>query len=557
MSISTPINATIDTSSDTATITDNEAIPTLRINDVFVNENEGTMTFTVTLSGETADDVTFTYTSNDVTAIAGADYTAVGGTGTITAGTLTTTIDVSITDDNIAELFESLTIDLSNPSANATILDAQGVGTIIDDDSENLFGKIVINEISLTEVNGTPAFIEIASVVDNASETTKDTMSILGLEIVGANGQVLVIDPGFINNTLSAKGFLMVYEDGTWETFQANGNLSKSGTWTGTLYDDVNPGGIVYNANNHTFDFGNSTSDPLSVNLLQNGTDSIDYFIANNSVPDVSILDGTWTQPSGDFSNEYTTFDGTYTDDIYFSRVFREDSPVLTDSHVASDWTTTSVTTEHTYNTTQVAALDPSAPDADDGQSILFANNVGETLEGEDGPDFLIGGDGEDILLGGDDNDYIEGGDGADSLDGGLGDDTLVFDANDTKIDGGSNSLTDNDTLILNGNDGIDFSSLDNTVLKNIDTLDLRTGDHSIEKLSLQDVIDMTDSTDKELVIKGDSSDSVEFKDLVTNEWSTTTTEVRDTVTYDVYTNNDDPTYKVLVQQEIIDSVIL
>ena len=562
MSISTPVNATLGTSSDTATIVDNEDKPTLSIDDVIVNELAGTMTFTVTLSGEAAEDVTFDYISNDVTATAGADYTAVSGQGTITAGTLTTTIDVPILDDNIEELYESLTIDLSNPSANATIFDNQGVGTIVDDDSENLFGKIVINEISLEEVNGTPPFIEIVSIVDNASETTKDTMAILALEIVGENGQILVIDPGFINNTLPAKGFLMVYEDGTWETYTSNNNLNKSGTWSGTLYDDSNPNGIAYVPNTHTFDFGDSTSDSLSVNLLQNGTDSIDYFIANNPVPDTTsytLSDGTWTQPVGDFSNEYTTFDGTYTDDTYFSRVFREDGSVITDSHVASDWTTTSTTTEHAYNTTQVAALDPSAPDALDGQSVLFANNTGETLEGKDGPDFLIGGNGADTLNGGDHNDYLDGGSGADNLDGGAGDDTLLFDENDIKIDGGSNSSTDDDVLILDTNDGIDFSTLDNSVLKNIDTLDLnQNGDHTITKLSLQDVIDMTDSTDKTLRITGDSSDNVELKDSLAGSWTKDVLpdETIDSVTYDVYTNSEDSSYKVLVQVEITDTVI-
>ena len=152
-------------------------------------------------------------------------------------------------------------------------------------------------------------------------------------------------------------------------------------------------------------------------------------------------------------------------------------------------------------------------------------------------------------------DELIDGKAGADTIDAGLGDDTLVFDSNDLKLDGGSNSATDNDTLLLEGNDGIDFSTLDNSVLKNFDTLNLRDGDHTLEKLSLQDVIDMTDSADKTLRITGDSSDNVELKDG-TGAWTSTSTQEIDTVTYDVYTNSEDSSYKVLVQQEITDTVI-
>ncbi|WP_071625523.1 Calx-beta domain-containing protein [Poseidonibacter lekithochrous] len=153
-------------------------------------------------------------------------------------------------------------------------------------------------------------------------------------------------------------------------------------------------------------------------------------------------------------------------------------------------------------------------------------------------------------------DELIDGKAGADTIDAGLGDDTLVFDPNDLKLDGGSNSSTDNDTLLLEGNDGIDFSTLDNSALKNIDTLNLRDGDHTLEKLSLQDVIDMTDSADKTLRITGDSSDNVELKDG-TGAWTSTSTQEIDTVTYDVYTNSEDSSYKVLVQQEIADTVVI
>ena len=152
-------------------------------------------------------------------------------------------------------------------------------------------------------------------------------------------------------------------------------------------------------------------------------------------------------------------------------------------------------------------------------------------------------------------DELIDGKAGSDTIDAGLGDDTLVYDENDLLLDGGSDSITDNDVLLLEGSDDIDFSSLDNSVLKNIDTVNLRDGNHEIEKLSLQDVIDMTDSTDKTLRITGDNLDEVELLDG-SGAWTSASTQTIDTVTYDVYTNDENSSYKVLIQQEIIDTVI-
>ena len=125
---------TLGSTSVNTTIIDNG--PSLVINDVTKNEDEGSMTFTVTLSRDIGSDVTFDYSSASGTATSALDYTAVNGTGTITAGTTTTTITVPILDDYLIENSENFTINLSNPSNNATIADPQGVGTILDTSSE-------------------------------------------------------------------------------------------------------------------------------------------------------------------------------------------------------------------------------------------------------------------------------------------------------------------------------------------------------------------------------------------------------------------------------------
>ena len=108
----------------------------ISINDVSVNENAGTATFTISLSGTYGSNITVDYATADNTATTGdSDYTDTTGTATITAGQLTTTVSVPIINDTHYEANETFYLNLSNASAG-TITDAQGVGTITNDDSQ-------------------------------------------------------------------------------------------------------------------------------------------------------------------------------------------------------------------------------------------------------------------------------------------------------------------------------------------------------------------------------------------------------------------------------------
>jgi Ca2+-binding RTX toxin-like protein len=184
---------------------------------------------------------------------------------------------------------------------------------------------------------------------------------------------------------------------------------------------------------------------------------------------------------------------------------------------------------------------------ADIGNDTLIGGDGNDIINGEEGNDTLNGGTGNDALSGGAGNDYLDGGDGKDILSGGTGDDTLVFDKNDATIDGGAGK----DTLVLNLNENIDFSALDNPAIKNIESIDLTAGDHSLTKLTLQDVIDMidsTDNTDKTLQIIGNAGDTVEL----TGGWTPSGSTPIDAVNYDTFTQTSGTdTYKVLIHPDI------
>jgi hypothetical protein len=115
-----------------------QSAPALSINDVSANEgNSGTTNFgfTVTLSPvNNSQTVTVNYTTADGTATSGSDYTAQSGTLTFSPGVSTRPITVLVTGDTTTEANETFVVNLSNPS-NAIISDAQGQGTIVNDDA--------------------------------------------------------------------------------------------------------------------------------------------------------------------------------------------------------------------------------------------------------------------------------------------------------------------------------------------------------------------------------------------------------------------------------------
>ncbi len=91
-------------------------------------------TFTVSLSKAAPSAVSVSYATGADSAAAGVDFTSTSGLLSIPAGVLSKTVTVAILGDTIDEPNERFFLNLSNPT-NAGIADAQGVGTILDDDA--------------------------------------------------------------------------------------------------------------------------------------------------------------------------------------------------------------------------------------------------------------------------------------------------------------------------------------------------------------------------------------------------------------------------------------
>lgn len=88
-----------------------------------------------TVSRQTADPypVTVSYATANGSATSGSDYDATAGSITLPAGVTQATIRVPLIDNTTNEPTETFTVNLSNP-VGSTILDGQGIGTIVDND---------------------------------------------------------------------------------------------------------------------------------------------------------------------------------------------------------------------------------------------------------------------------------------------------------------------------------------------------------------------------------------------------------------------------------------
>ena len=151
---------------DDFSITPQSAAPSpgaLAINDVALAEgNAGTTnyTFTVTRSGGSAGAVSATWTLANGTSD-NADFTTTPQTGTVSFadGITTATVTITIAGDVVIEGNDTFFVNLTAPTGGATISDAQGQGTITNDDSPPV-GTLSINDVSVVEGNaGTTALV--------------------------------------------------------------------------------------------------------------------------------------------------------------------------------------------------------------------------------------------------------------------------------------------------------------------------------------------------------------------------------------------------------------
>jgi len=183
----------------------------------------------------------------------------------------------------------------------------------------------------------------------------------------------------------------------------------------------------------------------------------------------------------------------------------QEDDWTVTDNNTPGDWNRDG----KVYDATSLNPQDPSnddfnplqdsdVGDEDGGQTVLFAEETGETLSGGRGPDFLYGGAGNDTLNGDAHNDFLFGGAGNDTLNGGAGGDLLIdVDGDDTLNGGTGDDILITDASVLTG-------YVDYALDANDDTLDGGDGDDVLIAGAGNDTLDGGDGDDVLIAGAGD-----------------------------------------------------
>jgi hypothetical protein len=138
VALSSPYPAVLGRSAATVLIVDNDPAPALTLDNPSVFEGYTgditPLTFTVRLSAVSGRAVSVQARTADGSArVRQGDYLPVATTLTIPAGATSGTVVVPVLGDSLRERNERLYLDLSS-ATNATIQDAQGVGTILNDD---------------------------------------------------------------------------------------------------------------------------------------------------------------------------------------------------------------------------------------------------------------------------------------------------------------------------------------------------------------------------------------------------------------------------------------
>ena len=201
LNLSNPSNVVVDEASGTGTIVDNDNSPELSISDLEVTESDlgsSNAVFTVNLSEASSKPISIDFSTVDGTAVAGVDYTAKSGTLTFAPGETSQTIEIPITEDNLDELTEAFSIELTNP-VNVTVTDSDATVTILDNDNPP---EASIDSISLTEGDGGTTNASFTVSLSQASGkpisidyTTVDGTAIAGFDYVAASGTI-TFEPG-------------------------------------------------------------------------------------------------------------------------------------------------------------------------------------------------------------------------------------------------------------------------------------------------------------------------------------------------------------------------
>lgn len=138
-------NATVNITDDESSTPANLVLSIIKGADGAEPNTNGSFTISLPAGITSSEDVTVNYTVTG-TAIAGADYTTLSGTATIPAGQNSVSVPVTVTDDQIIEVAETVIATLSGGTSTSFTFTGTGNATVnITDDESTTPANLVLN----------------------------------------------------------------------------------------------------------------------------------------------------------------------------------------------------------------------------------------------------------------------------------------------------------------------------------------------------------------------------------------------------------------------------
>ena len=189
VTLSTTNNILTSVSSTIGTVTiddDADDAVVISLNNIIINESDGEVYFTVSLTGSIQYDLSFEFNTVNGSAEDFTDYLGANGTLIIPAGSssgYTQTISVMILEDSIPEATETFSVNLSNiqSSGSSSFLNNNGIATIIDSDAIVLSDEANVGEDISINID----------VLNNDTFASDDLIEITGVT-APANGNVII-----------------------------------------------------------------------------------------------------------------------------------------------------------------------------------------------------------------------------------------------------------------------------------------------------------------------------------------------------------------------------
>ena len=313
VTLSNAANASINTATGTATINNDDALPTVSIGGVTQNEgNTGTTTFSfpVTLSAASGQQVTVVYTTSNGTASSPGDFASTTGTVTFAAGETSKNATVSVVGDTTFEPNENFTVTLSS-LVNASAGTLTATGTITNDDAspvpafsitdvttaENVAGGTQTFTVSLSQAGTSQITVRFDTANGTATTTDNDYTTTTGTLTFAVGETSKTITVGIVNDAKNEAN----------ETYNVNltsptgGATIADGSGLGTINnDDPLPTMIIGDV---TLAEGNASSTAFSFPVTLSA--------ASGQQVTVIFTTSNGTATTGD--NDYGTATGTLT----------------------------------------------------------------------------------------------------------------------------------------------------------------------------------------------------------------------------------------------------